>query len=211
MIWQARDWRLKFLVAMSAPIILLVLGQAVLSRAYANWAVTAYVAATVLTVPLLWTRARVILWLGLAVNMVVAAALPIVVTGADRWMARDGERLLLRRYVGRAETSDQIIGAAQITGQSVIVSRHRDLLADLTYAAHDLDIAVLAIPSGGAPEHYYEQEFPLPRDFMATVLYADFEPPGCADAEPTAIASGPAYRDATIWVTMLEPWCWEAE
>ncbi|MBD0865503.1 MAG: glycosyltransferase family 39 protein [Rhodobacteraceae bacterium] len=56
-IWRAlrgSDWRVKWLVCMSLPIIVLVCGQALLSKAYANWAVMAYLAALLLTVPFLW-------------------------------------------------------------------------------------------------------------------------------------------------------------
>ncbi len=97
-VWTAfrrGPWQARWLVAMSAPILLLVLGQAALSRAYANWAVTAFVAATLLTVPMLWQRAKVVFWIGLALNLAVAAALPVVIMYSDSLMARDGERLLL--------------------------------------------------------------------------------------------------------------------
>lgn len=213
-VWQAMrqpDWRLKFLVATSAPILLLVLGQALLSRAYANWAVTAFVAATILTVPMLWNRARLVLWVGLAVNMAAAVALPVVVTGADRWMARDGERLLLRRFVGRAETSAAILRAADRAGVSTIVSSHRDLLADLFYAARDLDITIYGMPTGGPPTNYYVQRFPLPEDFAGPVLHADFQLAPCDGTLFATIQAGPAYRDRVIDAQLVDAWCWETQ
>ena len=51
------DWPARWLVWMSAPIIVLVCVQALLSRAYANWAAPAYVAGIVLTAPWLLARA----------------------------------------------------------------------------------------------------------------------------------------------------------
>ena len=213
-IWRAfrsGDWRLRMLVALSLPILLLVLGQAMLSRAYANWAVTAYVAATILAVFLLWQRARILLWIGLALNLLVAAALPIAMTGADRWTARDGERLLLRRYVGRAETSATILAAAERAGVDTIVAKHRDILADLFYAARDSDVTIYAVPDTDEPQHYYAQEFPLPRAFRGPVLYADFTLPPCDGTIFATWQAGPAYRDAAMDAVLVDAWCWEAE
>ncbi|MGD9863529.1 MAG: ArnT family glycosyltransferase, partial [Pseudodonghicola sp.] len=52
------DWKGRWLVWMSAPTLLLVTVQALLSKAYANWAVTACLALLLLVIPVLWHRAR---------------------------------------------------------------------------------------------------------------------------------------------------------
>ncbi|MBF9030556.1 glycosyl transferase [Rhodobacterales bacterium HKCCE3408] len=200
-------WQARWLVAMSAPILVLVLVQAVLSRAYANWAVTAFVAATLLTVPALWHRARWVLWAGLALNLAVTIALPVVVTQADRLMARDGERLLLRRYVGRAETSERILEVARTAGLGTIVSDHRDLLADLVYRARDGRATVRAVPVDGPPPHYYAQELPFEGDSPALFVTLNGAPP-CEAVELPALQSGPAYRDIPLQVYRVPADCW---
>ena len=63
LIWAACRWRglspwLRTLVVFSLPIILLVCVQALLSRAYANWAAAAYLTGTVAVVLWLLPRAR---------------------------------------------------------------------------------------------------------------------------------------------------------
>ena len=51
--------------------------QAILSRAYANWAATAYLAGTLAVVPWLVREKRVWLWISFAVNGVFCLALPL--------------------------------------------------------------------------------------------------------------------------------------
>lgn len=53
-----RDGRLRLLLAFTLPVLGLISAQAFLSRANANWAATAYVAATPLVVGWLWERGR---------------------------------------------------------------------------------------------------------------------------------------------------------
>ncbi|MEM9320676.1 MAG: glycosyltransferase family 39 protein [Pseudomonadota bacterium] len=210
-VWQAlrgTDWRAKFLVVLSLPILLLVVGQAFLSRAYANWAVTAYVAGIILTVLIFYDRARLLLVVAMVLNLALAFALPLVLTDAERWQAVDGERLLLRRYVGRADTSAWILSMANREGVAAIVSGHRDLLADLFYAARDSEIQIFAVPTSGPPEHFYAQRYPLPATFTGPVLYADFNLPGCDSTAQDSSAAAPAYRGASVEAAVMEAWCW---
>lgn len=207
--WQSENWQWKFLVALSLPILLLVLGQALLSRAYANWAVTAFVAASVLTVPMLWMHARKVFWVGFAVNAAMAMALPVAITQADRLTAWNGEQLLLRRYVGRSAATAEILRAAEQAGVTTIVSSHRDLLADLFYATRELDITVYGLPSDGPPDNYYIQEFPLPAEVTGPVLHADFHVAPCDGTLFATFEGGPAYRDRVIDAQLVDAWCWE--
>ncbi|MEM8881132.1 MAG: glycosyltransferase family 39 protein [Pseudomonadota bacterium] len=203
------DWRMRLLVALSFPILLLVLGQALLDRAYANWAVTAYVAATVLTVALLWQSARVVLALGLAINIAIAVAIPVLSSNADRWMARDGERLLLRRYVGRADTSARILSEAQAQGIDTLVATHRDILADLFYAARDSDLSVFSTPPVGPPDNYYAQRYALQGSGTSPVLFVSFDAASqCSETPLASWNAGPAYRNRTIYIYRTAADCW---
>ncbi|MBF9035054.1 glycosyl transferase [Rhodobacterales bacterium HKCCE2091] len=211
--WRAvrgGDARARWLVAMSAPILLLVTVQALLSRAYANWAVTAFVAATILAVPMLWNRARWLVWTGLALNLAVALALPVITLHADTLTARDGDRLLFRHYVGRTATSERILAEAHAAGAADIVSGHRDLLADLFHTGRDSGFAIFAAPVDGPPPHYYEQVFPYSEGRDGPTLWADFTDPPCDGEEVARWSSGPAYRGADIVAWLVPPDCWSA-
>ena len=71
------------LLLMCLPIILFVSGQALMSRAYANWAATAYVAAPILVAALLQNRRRLLV-LSQGLNLTVAIALPVLFCSAVR-------------------------------------------------------------------------------------------------------------------------------
>jgi 4-amino-4-deoxy-L-arabinose transferase-like glycosyltransferase len=79
LLWRTLAWRpgasfaQSFLVAFSAPVLLIVLTQSLLSRAHANWAAPAFCAGTVLAVS--WLAAdRRFLWLKASVGLHLAAA-----------------------------------------------------------------------------------------------------------------------------------------
>ncbi|HUA52006.1 MAG TPA: glycosyltransferase family 39 protein [Candidatus Sulfotelmatobacter sp.] len=77
-----RDPRSWLLAAFALPQLLLIAIEALLSRAHANWAATAYVTATVLVVA--WCRARRRLWLVLPVSLGLhVAALAVMVDYHD--------------------------------------------------------------------------------------------------------------------------------
>ncbi|MCA8927082.1 MAG: glycosyltransferase family 39 protein [Alphaproteobacteria bacterium] len=79
--WALVGWRRlraeeRVLAAFSFPVLVLMLAQALVSRAHANWAAVAYIAATVLVVGFLLRRGHA-RWLGLsfALHLVVAVAM----------------------------------------------------------------------------------------------------------------------------------------
>ena len=78
LVWAAFRWRdlgpqLRMLVLFSLPIVLLVCVEALLSRAYANWAAPAYLTGSIAVVIWLLPRAR--WWLGLCVAFNAALSL----------------------------------------------------------------------------------------------------------------------------------------
>lgn len=209
------DTTRRWLVWMSAPILVLVTVQALLSKAYANWAVTAYVAAVLLVVPVLWHRARMVLWAGLAINLAVTVFLPIAATQATSWTAGDSGRLLMRRYVGRTELSERILAEARARGVHDIVSPNREVLADLFYTAKGSGLAIFAEPVEGRPPHFYAQRHAYPKGRAAPLLYVSLTgaPPPCAGDGPVASwtpAAG-AYAGHTVQLFLRGPDCWSGE
>ncbi|MGR3805080.1 ArnT family glycosyltransferase [Marinibacterium profundimaris] len=207
------DWPARWLIWMSLPIILLVCVQAILSRAYANWAAPAYVAAVILTAPWLFDRARRIYCAALGINLALSLALPLAAVFATSWTLND--RLVLGRYVGRAEASARILSTAREAGLTDVVATSRDLLADLFHAAKGTGIAPWSVPFEGHVPHYYAQRFPYPTGQSAPALYADFAdvPPLCAPGtEVTELTRwdipGGAYRGRTLVAWRVGPGCW---
>ena len=213
-ILRGGDWPTRWLIWFSLPIILLVCVQAVLSRAYANWAAPAYVAAIVLTAPWLFDRARRVYWVGLGINLALSLALPLAAVFASSWEING--RLVLARYVGRDAASAQILSAAEDAGLTDVVATSRDLLAGLTHVAKGSGIAIWSVPFKGHTPHYYAQRFPYPGG-DSPAIYAGFEaaPPTCAPGvEVTELTRWTpdrgAYRDRTIVVWRVGPGCWDS-
>ena len=178
------------LAVLSLPPLVAVTVQALLSQAYANWAVAAYFPGTVLAamiLPPVWRR------VALALNLIVAVAFPLLTVLAP-WPARDGEPLL-RRYLGRAELSREILDLARAEGVPVLAA-NRDILADLLYTGHDSGISIYAPRPEGRARHYYEQNYALPEGFTGRILAIQAVAPDCGEG---AIAPIAAFSLSGYW------------
>lgn len=167
----------QFLLLFAVPIVVLVCIQALLSRAYANWAAAAYLAGTVIAVPWLMGRHRRWLVVSFAVNGLFSVALPLASVFPEALRLR-GEPLL-ERYIGRAEMSETILDIARDLRVPAIVASHRDVLADLFHTGRDSGIAFYALPTAGRAPHHYARSYPFAGGDgdVLLVLPADETPP----------------------------------
>ncbi|WP_027486223.1 ArnT family glycosyltransferase [Allorhizobium undicola] len=150
----------KHLFILSWPIVLAIVFQALMSRAYANWAATAYAAGTMLAVFYLFTHSPRWLRASLVINTLAALLFPLMTVLAQDVRLPNGKPVLAR-YLGRAELSRQIGETATRVGAATIVADNRDILADLFHTLRNEPYTVLARTQGGFPRNYYEQTFPL--------------------------------------------------
>ena len=174
------DWRLKWLVFLSAPVFAIVSFQALQSGANANWAAAAHLSVVVAGIAVLRGHRR-LLALSFAVALAITAALPIAAIQADTWRA-GGTNLALKRHVGQAAISLHAADIARAETLDTIVSDSRSFLADLFYTLRDWDLAIYAVPSEGFPPHHYAQKHPLtpgPGDVL--YLARGDGPPACRD------------------------------
>lgn len=171
---------------LAAPPLVAVCAEALLNRAYANWAIAAFFAGTVLAVIVLprWGR-----WAALGLNLVVAVAIPALTVLAP-WPEVNGKPAL-NRYLGRAELSRRILALAIAEGAPVY-SDDRDILADLFYAGRDSGVTIYAPRPAGRPGNYYEQTFPLPEGYTGRLLAIRRTPVHCGGVPvpPAAILNG---------------------
>ncbi|MBT0957803.1 glycosyltransferase family 39 protein [Alphaproteobacteria bacterium KMM 3653] len=197
LLWLLIRWspQNRSLLLFSLPIVALVCLQALLSNAYANWAAAAYLAGTLVIVPLV-LRHRWTLWASLALHSAFALFVPIAAMKAQDITVGEG-RLLMARYLGRVQMSEAIMGAARDEGLKTIVVKNRDLLADLFYTGRDSGLTFHAPPPKGRAANHYELSFPLPSDATGEVLFVirpDFAPT-CAGAPLRILAPEEgAYR-----------------
>lgn len=171
-------------LALILPPLMAVTVQAFLSRAYANWALTAYFPATVLVTAWLLAAAPRLLKLSVLVNAVICVALPVL-SALPSLTLNDAP--ILSRYLGREEASAKILSAAHEQGVSAVVTSERDLLADLFYrvATAGPDVPqIYARPHHGRPESYYDLRHTMPADQTGNVLFIGRIAPKCYGVKP---------------------------
>lgn len=207
-IGDEREW---LLVLLSVPVVLLITFQALVANAYANWAVTAYAAGTIVAVWLLQRETKHGLRNSLIINLIPAIAIPLLTVFAHDLVLPNGEQVM-KRYLGRSDLSHEVADLARQSGTDIIVSDNRELLADLFYTLRDEPLRIYARRFAGFPSSYYEQEFALPDDEKApAVLYVTRSPLTCAAGQVETVKTWQPtegyLRGRTIYTYRVEPRC----
>ncbi len=125
----------RFLIAFSVPVLALMLGQAFLSRAHANWAATAYVAATILAVGWLVEGRRQI-WMGaiVAVQAVIGMGFLVVVgLGAVPGVEPSSSRDPFKALRGWDQLVAAVAQARATYPDALVVANEREYLVQLMY------------------------------------------------------------------------------
>ena len=203
-------WRdgARALVLFSLPVLLIVCAQALMAKAYANWAVATYFAGTLIAVPYLLAHAPRLLPASLILNAAVAVLLPLLTITAP-WPERGGTPLM-KRYLGRADLSRQIVDVARVHGAVAVFAQDRDILADLFYTGAGSGLVFYAPKAAGRPHNYYEQMFALP-EAPGRTLYLLAVAPVCHGATLAATVrfdtAGGAYSGREINAYLLPAGC----
>ncbi|NJM34353.1 MAG: phospholipid carrier-dependent glycosyltransferase [Rhodomicrobium sp.] len=185
----------RFLLAFSVPVIVLMTAQAFLSRAHANWAAFAYVAATMLMTAVMlrggWLRlfraslglhVTAAFLIGLGSVLAGHAALP---GGADPYARVLGWKALAQTAAERAKQG----------GFKAIATDRRALAAEMLYYLRDEAIPVVALRDGGPPSDHFELSRPLTDKTPRPVLFVSFRaegPPGSRSLGQAEIPAGPS-------------------
>jgi len=189
------DDREKLLFWLSVPVVALITLQALLAKAYANWAVSAYAAGTILAVWLLYRLTKKGLSTSLIIGAVVAVVIPVLTVFAYDIKLPNGN-LVMKRYVGRSVISQEIADIATQAKMTEIVAQDRDILADLYYTLKGKPFRIYARPFGGFPHNYYEQDFSLPASVTGPVLFVDNDPIECPEGQAEPLKSwSPPYGE----------------
>lgn len=186
------------LLVFSLPALGIVAVQGFLSRAYANWAVSAYFSGVVAAVQVLLAR-RWLLWLSLAVNGAICVVMPVLTLMPEARFGR--EEALLSRYKGQVYLARQILSEAEVADVPVVADR-RDVLAGLFHTGNGVGLRFFALPPKGRAGDYYQQRHALPPGLGRVVLLVSATAPVC-DGQVLApditfdTASG-AFRRVTL-------------
>ena len=201
-----------FLSLFILPPLLTVSVQAFISRAHANWAVSAYLAGSLLVVFFLlqgprWRRS--VLWGSIAAHSVSMVAL-MVVASVPSWSVATGLSNSTKGVRGWRETADQIAEAAQAGDYTYIVFDNRNVFHQVQrYGSHPEEILKMWLRFPGASNHA-EQGWPLPEQFSGDILivserswqepmfqgdFTQIEPVG----DLSIALDGDRTRDFTLW------------
>lgn len=165
----------RLLLAFSVPILVIVATQGLISRAHANWAAPAYVAAIVLVTAVMirdraWTALRASFALHAAVAILVALATwqagRFALPGIGDPFARTlGNRELVAAV--RDELSD-----AERKGMpyAAVLTNNREIAAALAFYGRDLPVPALSWRDGAAPRSYFEMKHPYAAPWPSPVL-----------------------------------------
>jgi 4-amino-4-deoxy-L-arabinose transferase-like glycosyltransferase len=202
----------RLLLFFSVPIILIVCVQALLSKAYANWAVAAYFGGTVLVVAALLENNLRLLKASIWIGVVIAFALPVM-TSVAYDISIDGEKPALKRLLGREKLSREILEIAKVNNAGVIVSQSRDLLADLFYTGRHENALIRSVKPIGRPMNYYQLKFPFENDgsVQTVLLVSRQESIRCGETavapKATLTTNGGAHHGSTINTFLLDAEC----
>ncbi|MEO0989723.1 MAG: glycosyltransferase family 39 protein [Pseudomonadota bacterium] len=171
--------RLWSMILFSATIFAAIAAQALIRKANANWVAPAFIAGAVLAVPwvvLYWGR----LWLGLglAVNAILAIALPL----ATVWPEAVAGLNALHRVEGVRALSEAAIEEAQRIGTTTILAEDRRVLADLVYRTEGTEMAVLAWPVTAVAQNHYQLTRPSTDGSEGALVVLVHRVPGCMKA-----------------------------
>ncbi|MGC1487813.1 MAG: glycosyltransferase family 39 protein [Albidovulum sp.] len=207
-----RPGQARVFVFFALPALVIVCVQALMSKAYANWAVATYFAGTLLAVTYLLARAPKLLPLSLMINTGLAVLLPVLAALAPvpEWQGKP----LLSRYLGRADLSHQIIAAARSNGAGAVFAADRDILADLFYSGRDAGLRFYAPKPAGRAHNYYEQLYAMPAKLDVPVLHVLLTAPVCAGAAVDPVArfetAGGEYAGRDVAGYLLPEGCGDA-
>jgi 4-amino-4-deoxy-L-arabinose transferase-like glycosyltransferase len=206
----------KLLLAFSVPILVLVTAQGLISRAHANWAAPAYVAAIVLVTAVM-IRDRAWAWMRatFAVHAAAAVLIALATWQAGR-LALPGIGDPFARTLGNRALAEAVKGElAEATrkGEPVgsVLTDDRETAAALAYYARDINVPILSWREGLAPRSYFEMTHPFTASAPSPVLLVSARPVpssvtrhfgAVTSARPRAIPAGD-HATRTVHFSLL--------
>lgn len=184
LLWRLWRWREagpqgeRLLLLFSVPIIALITLQALASRAHANWAAVAYVAASVLVVAwVMRAGPRRLVTGSVALHVAFAAVLYSVVTfGTGAFALVPGGERLLARVQGWRAVAAEVRARAADQDLSAIVTGDRMLLAELLYYGRDLSVPMRMWSRHARPRNHFELTRPFASSEGQRVLFVTRHP-----------------------------------
>ncbi|MEO1252182.1 MAG: glycosyltransferase family 39 protein [Pseudomonadota bacterium] len=164
------------LAVFTATPFLIVSGQALISRAHANWAAAAFPAAIILVTAFLLQENRVrIARASLGLNAAIAAILAVAVTQFALIDAVGAGRAVetLRGWKDMTEAIDE---QARTKDYDVVLFDDRSMIAEMFYYQRERDYEIAALDPNSGVDHHYEAFTPFRADAHRNALFVSILP-----------------------------------
>lgn len=165
----------RWLLCFVLPVLVFILGQAILSRAHANWAATAYPGAALLVAAWFAGR-RAVLWSSLAVNGFIALIFMVVPVLSPAQTAALGIDNALKRTRGWDIAAEQVFAEAERLGATAVLVDEREAWHGLDFYARGRSIPLISWRRYAGPKSFSEQQ-PLDGSAAGKVLVASIHAP----------------------------------
>lgn len=174
--WRSRTEgvQTRWLLCFVLPVLVFILGQAILSRAHANWAATAYPGAALL-VAAWFAQRRAVLWTALAVNALIALVFLVVPQLSPAQTAALGMDNALKRTRGWDEAAEQVFAEAERLGATAVLVDEREVWHGLDFYARERAIPLISWRRYAGPKSFSERE-PLEGAAAERVLVVSLHP-----------------------------------
>lgn len=146
----------RLMTAFAIPPLVLITFTAIMSRAFANWAATAFISGTIVAVAILIRQGA---WRWLTASLAIGIAAQAIVLAGDARATRlslPGLGDVYRRTLGWRSLGQETGRIARQVGARAIVGEFRDDVASLAYYWRDQPETVFAWPMSAEPTHQFE-------------------------------------------------------
>jgi len=190
------DANKTLLLCFSLPILVLLIVQALLSRAHGNWAATAYPAATLFVTAVLLERGRKTVFnVSLALHLALAAAIATAPVFARTWPVFE-QLKFLRSSLGWKGTADVV--RARLAGEhyGALLVNTREMAAELIYYLRDTDVPLYVWARSPTPHNHYEMTRRFGSGTPEPILFVSFKP--CLEGITQAFSAVNAFPPAHV-------------
>jgi 4-amino-4-deoxy-L-arabinose transferase-like glycosyltransferase len=146
----------RLMLAFAIPPLVLITGTAIVSRAFANWAATAFISGSIVTVAILLRHGA---WKWLTLSLAIGVLAQLALLAGDAQATKLHVPVLgdaYRRTLGWHALGDGAGRLARQVGARTIVGDQRDDVASLLYYWRDQPEQVLAWAGGPTATHQFE-------------------------------------------------------
>ncbi|MGE6698949.1 ArnT family glycosyltransferase [Hyphomonas sp. NPDC076900] len=165
----------RWLLCFILPVLIFILGQAILSRAHANWTATAYPGAALL-VAIWFSRGMALtLWASLGLNLLVAGlfmAMTLLPPASTTDLGLDNA---MKRTRGWEASAQQVFAEAERLGATAVLMDEREAWHGLDFYARDRTLPLISWRRYPGPKSFSERQ-PLEGAIAERVLIASVHP-----------------------------------